>query len=147
MAIHTFNPAEFRAAFPAFSSDTLYTDQQLQIYWDFAVCAMTDADNCGMSGDCLQHALNLMTAHITQILTKAAYGQGSVGVKTQAHVDKVQVTYAPPPFKTGWQAWLAQTPYGMTLWALLSAAAVGGFYFNGRPEQNAFRKVGGYFRG
>ena len=60
-------------------------------------------------------------------------------------IDKVTVTNMPPPVKNGWQFWLATTPYGMQLWALLKRMAGAGLYIGGLPERRAFRKVFGTF--
>lgn len=145
MATHTLDIPAFRAMFPAMT-DPPYTDTLLNAYWTIATCAMDDADSCAISGDCLQTALYLMLAHITTILSGSTGTKpGPVGVKTAAAIDKVHVQYAAPPFKSGWQAWLSQTPYGLSLWAILSAHGAGGWYFNELPEGDAFRKVGGIF--
>lgn len=141
---HEFDPVAFRAMFPEFT-DPPYTDALLATYWEIATCAISTVDNCVLGGDCLQTALMLMTAHIAKILGGASQGNTAVGAQTGATVDKVSVTFAAPPYKSGWQAWLAQTPYGMTLWALLSAKASGGWYIGGLPESSAIRKVGGIF--
>lgn len=146
MATHTFDAAAFRTMFPMFASTTIYPDATLSMWWTMATCAMSPDDNCVIRADCLQTALYLMTAHIGMTLTQIACGGNTAtGVLTSATIDKVSVSYQPPPFKTGWQAWLARTPFGQQLWALLSAKAVGGFYIGGRPELSAFRKVGGVF--
>ena len=143
---HELDIAAFRAQFPEFT-DPPYSDALLTAYWEIATCAMSTVDNCVISGDCLQTALYMMLAHITKLLSPGGSGSkpGTVGVKTGATVDKVSVTYAAPPYNSGWQAWLSQTPYGLMLWALLSAKAAGGWYFGGLPEGDAFRKVGGIF--
>lgn len=148
MADHTLDIPTFRAMFPVFTA-VLYPDALLTAMWPIVTCAIDDVDSCAISGDCLQTALYLMLAHITWILNgPTGTKPGPVGVKTQAQVDKVSVTYAPPPFKSGWQAWLSQTPYGLTLWAMLSTNAAGGWYVTGRaPESDAFRKSYGRFRG
>jgi hypothetical protein len=72
-------------------------------------------------------------------------GGGVTGVVTGATIDKVSVQLAAPTTKSGWQYWLASTPYGMQLWAFLSIKSAGGLYIGGRPERRAFRKVGGNF--
>lgn len=146
MATHTLDLAAFRALFPEFV-DPPYSDALLTLYWDIATCAISSVDNCAISGKCLENALYLMLAHIATILQKATAsgGTSAVGVKTGATVDKVSVTYSAPPFNSGWQSWLAQTPYGLTLWALLSALSAGGAYIGGLPETDAIRKVYGVF--
>lgn len=146
MAEHVLNIPAFRAMFPVFT-DPPYPDPLITAMWPIVTCAIDDVDNCALSGDCLQTALYLMLAHVLYTLNgPTGTKPGPVGVKTQAQVDKVSVTYAAPPYKSGWQAWLSQTPWGLTLWAMLSAMSVGGFYVSGRlPEQDAFRKSYGRF--
>lgn len=153
MAAHTFDPAAFRAMFPAFADTNKYPDALLSGYFSIAALYMDNNDNCLLSGDTLQFALNLMTAHLTQLMTQAAgsmtggVGAGGVGgVMTSATIDKVSVTVAAPPTRDGWQYWLATTPYGQQLWALLIGASVGGVYVGGLPERRGFRKVYGTFQ-
>lgn len=142
---HTLDIAAFRVMFPAFADPVLYPDAQLTAWWSIATCAISDVDNCELSGDCLQTILNLMLAHLGLIFTRAADGNTATGVQIAAAIDKVSIGYAAPPYKSGWQAWLSQTPYGLTLWAMLGAMASGGFYIGGMPEQSAFRKAYGSF--
>lgn len=144
MATHTLDIGAFRAMFPQFS-EALYPDAVIQMWWDMASCAMSADDSCVISGDCLQTAIYLLMAHIGTLLTRAIAGNTSVGNKTQATIDKVTVAYSVPPYKNGWQAYLGQTPFGMQLWFLLEGKSAGGWYFGGRDETSAFRKVRGRF--
>lgn len=147
MATHTLDLATFRLLFPSFADPTKFPDAYIQAQWDMATSFLGDVDGCLLEDDALQSALNLMTAHLMAInvLLAAGGGSGGVGVGTQATIEKVSVSYAPPPFKNGWQYWLSTTPYGAQLWALLGLKSAGGWYFGGRPERVAFRKVGGRF--
>lgn len=148
MAVHTFDVAAFRSQFVAFASTTLYPDVTLEGYFTMATAYIALWDNCGLSGARLDLALNLMTAHLAQIFTMIAATPLSptTGVQTSATIDKISVTYeAPPSGPSGWRYWLSTTPYGLQLWALLSARSVGGFYIGGSPEKAAIRKVGGRF--
>lgn len=147
MAEHTFDVTTFRLLYPAFANVTLFPDVYLTAQFGQAKAYITPYDNAWTSGDMLQTALNLMTAHLTQInVILAANGKTpTLGVLQSATIDKVTVSNAPPPTRNGWQYWLATTPYGMQLWALLKSAANVGPYIGGLPERAAFRKVGGYF--
>lgn len=147
MAQHVLDIATFRLLFPAFADPTKFPDAYIQAQWDMATTFIGDVDGCLFSGPEMQSALNLMTAHLMalNVLIAAGGGTGTIGVGTQATIDKVSVSYAPPPFKDGWQYWLSTTPYGVQLWALLKLKSAGGWYFGGRPERIAFRKVGGRF--
>lgn len=143
-ALLTFDDAAFRLAFPEFTDEALYPETTLQMYWTQGVCYVSDY-NCGwLRGDCRQQALNLMTAHIAKLAGMIAIGQNP-GVITNSTIDKVSVTIMPPPVKSQFQYWLATTPYGSRLWALLSVRSAGGFYVGGLPERSAIRKVGGIF--
>lgn len=145
MTTHIFDVVAFRALFPQFADPTKYPDATLSGYFSMATCNISACDNSAISGDCLQLALNLMTAHIGSIFAAISSGGATIGIKTSASVDKVSVSEAPPPYTTAWQFWLAKSPYGQQLAFILSGHAAGGFYFSGLPEEAAFRKVGGMF--
>lgn len=145
MAQHTLDITAFRQAFPAFADVILYPDATISLRWGEATVYLGDYDGCLLSGVGLQSALNYMTAHILASFVLIGRGQ-TPGIVTQSTVDKVSVSLAPPPTRSGWQWWLATTPYGMALWALLTAKSAGGAYVGGRPERAAFRKVLGNFR-
>lgn len=145
MTAHTFDAVAFRSMFPAFASDTKYPDGALSGYFTLATNNISAYDNTALAGDTLQLALNLMTAHIGALFSGIADGTGSLGVQTSASIDKVSVSYQPPPYTSSWQFWLGKTPYGQQLLFLLQSMAAGGFYIGGLPEDEAFRKVGGVF--
>lgn len=140
-----FDVALFRQTFPVFADTTVYPDQTITLWSDIAACSVRE--NCQLNGACFNTAWQLLTAHIAQTLTRAAQGQTTTGVVTSAGVDKVTVGYAPPPTHTAWAYWLAQSPYGQQLAAMLSAMSVGGFYLGGTvvPERSSFRGAGGFF--
>jgi len=143
MATLVFDVSSFRTQFPAFANVTDFPDATLQQYWDWATCYIDDNGSYGwLQGACRQLALNLMTAHLTASSVIIAGGD-TPGFATSATVDKVSVSVEPPPNPNQWQWWLATTPYGAQLLALLSARAVGGFYTGGLPERDPFRKVAG----
>lgn len=144
MAQHVLDPATFRLLFPAYASDTTYPDGVLDVFWGNAVAFLGEYDGCLLKGAAKQSALNYLTAHLLASRDLIARGQ-SFKVVTGSTVDKVQVQLMPPPARSAWQWWLATTPYGLQLWALLNVSSAGGFYLGGRPEQDAFRKVGGRF--
>jgi len=148
MATHTLDIPTFRLLFLPFADPALFPDAYIQAQWDMAGSYMGTVDGCIFGGPELQSALNLMTAHLMQlnVLVAAGGAAGTGGILTGATIDKVTVTVAAPPFKGGWQWWLAQTPYGAQLWALLTLKSAGGFYIGGLPERRGFRKVYGTFR-
>lgn len=139
-----FDIVTFRGMFPAFADTATYPDLSITGWAAMAQCSITES--CALHTDCFELAVYLLTAHIGTLLTRAAVGMAS-GVLTAATIDKVSVGFAPPPFRSGWAYWLAQTPYGVQLQAMLSVQAVGGFYMAGTrtPELGSFRRAGGRF--
>jgi len=144
MSTHVFDVTAFRLQFPEFANPIAYPDVQLQGYWDLATAYINPTDSCTIKGAQLQQALNLMTAHLAKLYSFINKGK-TTGLLQGATVDKVSVTLTPPPVKSGYQWWLAQTPYGQQLWALLQVAAAAGFWFGGLPELASFRKTAGVF--
>lgn len=146
MALHVFDVAAFRLQFPAFASITEYPDVLLSGYFSMAGCYIDAWDNCALSGDCLQLALNLMTAHLAATYGPSGSGiPGVVGMLTSSTIDRVSVTQAVPTTRGAWQFFLASTPYGLQLWALLMAKSAGGWMVGGSIERRGFRKAGGRF--
>lgn len=144
MAEHTFDSVAFRAQFPFFASELKYPDEQLSGYFTMATCYIYPHDWVGLSGDCLQLALNLMTAHLAYSnYLLVTNGSATSGVMTGAGIDKVNISLQAPPIKNAWQQWLSTTPFGLQLWALLRAVSRGGFVSGGLPERDAFRNVYG----
>lgn len=146
MAQQTLDIPTFRLLFPEFVNPTSFPDAYIQAQWDVAVSHMGDLDGWALAGAALRNALNYLTAHLMKInVMLSSGGGGTLGVVTSATEDKVSVSFATPPVRSGWQQWLASTPYGLQLWALLQMKSAGGLYIGGRPERRAFRKVGGNF--
>lgn len=147
MAEHTIDLATFRLLFPAFANTALYSDARLTATFEMATAYLGAYDGCTLYGAVLQNALNLLTAHLLQLSTALAMGQTASGVITGATIDKVSVTLAAPPTTSGWKYWLATTPYGLQLWALLSIKAAGGGYYGGSFMRAGFRGPSGRFGG
>lgn len=143
MAQHSLDLPTWRDLFPQYVG---VPDARVQAMWGAAASIVSPWDSCLLYGDRLQTALNWLTAHLLGLAGGGASGQsGGGGVITASVIDKIQVQFAAPPTRNGWEYWLAQTPEGMTLWAMFRAWSAGGFYVGGRPERAAFRKVGGRF--
>lgn len=140
-----FDIPTFRQVFPAFKSETAYPDAMIDFKVDLAQGYISKG--CTLSGKDYDNAVMMMVAHLLWIDKLLASGQTTVGIQTSATVGSVSVSATPPPAKTGWQFWLASTPYGMQLWALLMLRAAGGWYIGGSPERAAFKGVGGRFGG
>lgn len=148
MSVITFDVAAFRAAFPAFASEAVYSDESLQIQFD-AACSFISPETStnwyiGLKDAVKTRALYLMTAHLVQLSTGMVAGQ-TPGQVQSSGIDKISVSMTPPPQRNQWQWWLGLTGYGQQLFALLQLKASGGFYVGGLPELRAFRKVGGVF--
>lgn len=144
MALHTFDLTSFQAACPALAATNPTT---LAGTFTTATVIMTPYDGCILTGDALQLALNLMTGHLTQIAALIAGGQTTTGPITNAAEGSVSLAIAPPPATNAWSYWLASTPYGQQLWALLSVKAAGGLMVGGSLERASFRQAGGGFLG
>lgn len=139
----TLSIDEFRQRFPAMADPVVFPDAQILAQWEMATCFISQGRT--LKAKCLETALYLMTAHLLWSGWLISQGQTSANIVTGATISKVSVSMQPPPAKSAWQFWLASTPYGLQLWALLNIKAAGGAYVGGLPERTAFRKVGGVF--
>lgn len=143
MASHVFNVTTFRAQFQEFANATTYPDLTLDGYWTMATNYISSNDSLyGLSGANLDLALNLMTAHLARSFVMMNAGQNTVVVNGSSE-GSVSVSLTPPPVKNAWQWWLATTPYGMQLRALLSVLATALPFVGGSLERASFRKAGG----
>lgn len=145
MGAHTYNDALFRAQFPAFASTLLYPEVMLATYFEIATCYVDANDTCRLAGDCLQYALNLLTAHLVALNAAAPATGGTPGIVSSATIDKVSVSFQIPTTASPFLLWLNKTGFGQQLAALLRVKAVGGFYVGGAPERSSIRRVGGRF--
>lgn len=142
-----FDVTAFRLQFPAFNEKCNFlSDATLTAFFNTASLYVSKQTTpCGLIPVPKQtEALYLMTAHLAAISDIIKQGN-TPGLVTSATIDKISVSFEPPPGKTQFQWWLSLTPYGQQLYALLQIAGAGGFYFGGLPERSAFRKVGGIF--
>lgn len=135
--------ATFRELFPAFADPTEYPDAQVSGYFVMAECWLGEyLDGC----PCRDQLYYLLVAHLLYVAGTAASGESVGGVITSSSVGGVSVSVQTMPVRSAWQAWLAGSPYGLQLWALLRIRAGGGRYVGGSPERSGFRKTGGTFR-
>lgn len=143
-----FDPAAFRKLFPVFKDVGCFPDAVLQGWFTTACLYVSNQDSACfvVNGDTRAYALNLMTAHVGFMWKAAANGEPT-GIVTQATIDKITVAVKAPPIQDGsmLQFWLAQSPFGQQLLALLGMKAAGGLYIGGLPERYGFRRVGGGF--
>lgn len=150
-----YDDALFRAQFPEFADAVAYPPFLIEAYWDLASSFIDTTDSpCRiLTGKALVAAMNMLAAHLLILGIRAGAGPSPGGTpgseqggfETSATVGDVSVAKLAPPAKDGWQWWLASTPYGQMLWAMLGVLAVGGLSIGGLPEREGFRKVGGVF--
>lgn len=132
MAEHVYNDAQFRAQFPAFASAIEYPEGLLSGYFTQASCYVDANDSCRLSGDCLQLALNLLTAHLAALDAASPADGGGAGIVSATSIDKVSVTLQIPMATGAFAQFLAKTGYGQRLSALLRVKSVGGLYIGSR---------------
>lgn len=148
-----YDESLFRAQFPEFGDATKFPSVQIEAYWDMAGLFIAN-DECPyntLKGKVLATVLNMLTAHLLTLgrqavgIGGAAPGANQGGFTTSATIGEVTVAKLAPPASDGWEWWLASTPYGQMLWALLQLKAVGGFSVGGLDERGSIRKAGGVF--
>ena len=111
MATHVIDPATWRGQYPEFAG---LVDATVTAYVSMASVHLSPDDGLILSGSAVDLALGLMTAHIAKLMTMAAAGNSGAPV-TSASEGAVSVSMVAPPAKSGWQFWMAQTPYGLSL--------------------------------
>lgn len=129
----------FRTMFPAFVEQD---ESRLALWGEMASDFLKES--WALSGKTFQHAHFLLTAHLLILADKAENGNAT-GTVQSASEGSVSVSFVAPPSRNGWEFWLASTPYGTQLWALLTSLGSAGLYLGGLPERQAVRKVGGVF--
>lgn len=138
---YSYSDSQFRAQFQQFESATEFSVQTLQMNWNTAgkIIANTTYGYVAAVGG--SQAMNLMTAHLTALSVLIARGETPM-IQTGATIDKITVSLEPPPVKGMFEYWLATTPYGMQLLALLEIASVGGLYAPGGLGRAGFAANG-----
>lgn len=139
------NATEFRTMFPAFNQ---VEDDAIELWKEVADEHLKAS--WLLNGKKYEIAIKLMTAHLLHCNygergDSETFSNNGVGVVASASEGSVSVSFATPPTKNAWQHWLASSPYGLQLWALLKQLSASGFYVGGLPERRAVRKVGGVF--
>lgn len=139
------NETSFRAQFAAFSDTTKYPSATVSLAWTTGTDFISQNNGVyNFNAAQAQEANDLMCAHILYINTAFLNGQ-STGVLTGAAEGTVNVTFMPPPVKSAFQYWLASSPYGQQLRALLRVVSAGGMLIGGSCERQGYRKIGGVF--
>ncbi len=142
MSLHVYDDVGFRAQFPEFASSITYPLATLSGYFTIAGQYLNPNDGNTLTGTVLQTALNMMTAHLARSFAMLNAGQTTVVIAGSAE-GSVSVSLTPPLTKNGWQWWLATTPYGMQLRALLEVKSMLVQYVGGSLDRASFRKAGG----
>lgn len=142
--VYVLDIPQFRIDYPEFESPIKYPDELLERTFSNSDCYIDNYNYGWLSGDCRYKALTLMTAHLLHLASFIPINQVP-GLMQGATIDKISVSLTPPPLPNQFQWWVALTPYGQQLLAMLQVKSVGGFYIGGLPEKSAFRKVGGIF--
>lgn len=135
--------SSFRINFPAYASEADYPDARLNSQYAIGKCYVADND-CTLSEECREYALQLILAHLLNIQDSIASGRPTQ-IVTSATEGSVSVSLAEPPNSDTWTYWLSSTPYGLQLIAMLNVASAGGFYVGGNEERRGFRKINGGF--
>lgn len=143
---HTLDIANFRLLCPEFADETKYPDVLIQTWFTVAGEYLGLEDYaCGLNGTTLDLCLTWLTAHLMKSALILSGHKGSPMVMTSATIDKVTISTLPPPVRSAWDQWLATTPYGVNLWALLSMKSAGGWSYGGHGELGGFRRIAGVF--
>jgi hypothetical protein len=146
MTLPVYNDANFRLQFPQFADATAFPEVMLSGYWTMASVYINPNGGPGWCKNPaqLQLAIDLMAAHLAASYALINSGQPTVLVQGSSE-GTVSVSLTPPPVTSAYGWWLATTPYGAQLRALLAIVQNVGFYFGGLPERSSFRKVAGIF--
>jgi Protein of unknown function (DUF4054) len=134
-----YNDAAFRILFPALANTSVYPAATLSAYFTQAglYVANTNFGFLAWAGATLP-ALNLLTAHLAYLGNQIAQGQTN-GITIAASIDKISTQMQQAVLKNQWQYWLASSPYGQQLLALLQVQSVGGFSVPGSIGRAGFR--------
>lgn len=123
----------FRSLFPAYASETDYTDATLTQWYTIGKCYVKDND-CVLPEECRGQALMAMLAHLLYIQDQVKSGN-QARVITSATEGKVSVSLAEPPSGSNFSYWLNCSPYGPQVLAMLEVAfAGGGWVGDGLPR-------------
>ena len=63
-----FDVAAFRAQFPGAFPDPPNTDAFIKVFWDAAICYVSDQVTGSLSAECRRQVINLVTAHLITLM-------------------------------------------------------------------------------
>lgn len=141
-----FNDTAFRNQFPQFENSTMFPTDQLDSWWTMGTAYINIDNNYpwNFKSKQLQLAADLMCAHLAASFSLINAGIPSVVVQGTTE-GSVSVSLMPPVIKSAFGWWLATTPYGSQLRALLRTVSNVGLYVGGSGENSGFRRAGGFF--
>lgn len=141
-----YDDTAFRNQFPQFENTTLFPPAQLSSWWDMGNAYINIDNNYpwNFKSKQLQLAADLMCAHLAASFSLINTGTPSVIVQGSSE-GSVSVSLVPPVARSAFGWWLATTPYGSQLRALLRVVANVGLFVGGSLENQAFRRAGGVF--
>lgn len=142
MSAPSFSYASFIAAFPTFNNVALYSQAALANWWTMGTAYINIEQRADWQPAQVQLAADLMCAHLAASFA-LINADTPAGVITSASQGSVSVSMQPPPTASAFGYWLATTPYGTQLRALLGVVAGVGLYVGGSLERASFRKAGG----
>lgn len=122
-----YDDVNFRNQFPAFENTTIFPPAQLEGWWTMASAYININNTRPWTPAQLQLAVDLMCAHLAASFTLINAGIPSVLVIGTTE-GSVTVSMQPPPTMTAYGWWLATTPYGAQLRALLRIVGNLGFF-------------------
>lgn len=122
---------EFRADFPEFADESVYTTSALYNLLQQATCYIHNVNYGTLQNKCRKLGIELMLAHLQALKNKIASGQNSTNQIGSTSIDSVSVSLVAPPNRNQFEYWLSLTPYGQQYLMLLEAHAPAGLYFGG----------------
>lgn len=112
MDINLFPLQSFRALYLQFNS---LADDDVLIVARSAINYFSTDNNI-----CRDELWMLVTAHMLALRQMIAEGLSPIGVITNATIDKISVSFAPPPISSDWSHWFKITLYGQQFLTLIS---------------------------
>lgn len=126
--------AEFYSEYPEFNTDEY--KEICPVAFRQAKTIITIRNKGRLVDEQRVMAIYLLTAHLSMLIYKNQTGQaGQGGMVASAAVGSVNVSYVQIPNLDMWSYWLAQTPYGLQLLALLETLTAVPFYVGGSLER------------
>lgn len=128
-AVVVFDPAEFREAYPKFTTDLL-SDGELQNAFEVACVVVDNTPKSKIPYDPdngVEIRKTLLYLLICHLATLALWPVGQSGPQSNATQGSVSVGFAIPTWLNG--QYFNQTPCGQTFWLLIQRYLIGGRYY------------------